>query len=50
VKTIHLKSNFNHDDYTNYKCFYTFMKNTGNLIENTVMIEYDELAFIGIKN
>ncbi len=39
-----------HDDKNNYQVKFTFIENPGNSLKNTVMMKYDELIFILIKN
>ena len=43
-------SNNTHDDINNYQVIFTFIENPGNPLQNTVMMKYDELIFILIKN
>ena len=42
-------SNITHDD-RNYQVTFTFIENTGNSLQNTVMMKYNELTFILIGN
>ena len=43
-------SNSSHDDKNNYQVIFTSIENTGNLLHNTIMMKYDEIMFIVIKN
>jgi len=43
-------SNSTHNDRNNYQVIFTFIENPGNALKNTVMMTYDEIIFILIKN
>jgi len=43
-------SNSSHDDKNNYQVIFTSIENTGNLLQNTIMMKYDEIIFIVINN
>jgi len=38
------------DDRNNYQVTFTLIENVGNSLKNTVMMKYDDLIFILIKN
>jgi len=43
-------SNNNHDDRNIYQVTFAFIENPGNILKNTVILTYDELRFMFIKN
>ena len=43
-------SNSSHDDKNNYQVIFTSIENTGNLLQNTIRMKYDEIIFIVINN
>jgi len=43
-------SNSTHDDRNNYQVIFTSIENTGNLLQNTISMKYDEIIFIVINN
>ena len=39
-----------HDDRNHFQVTFTYIEKTGKSLQNTVMIKYDELIFILVKN